>query len=38
MFGGGFVLEFSDLAVVRSIELAVAPVFLVTGIGAISRS
>jgi hypothetical protein len=29
MFGRGFVPEFSDLAVARPIELAVAPVFLV---------
>jgi hypothetical protein len=35
MFGGGFVLEFSDVAVAHAIELAVAPVFLLTGIGAI---
>jgi hypothetical protein len=30
-----FVLEFSDVAVAHAIELAVAPVFLITGIGAI---
>lgn len=28
-------LEFSDVAVAHAIELAVAPVFLLTGIGAI---
>jgi hypothetical protein len=28
------VLEFSDVAVAHAIELAVAPVFLLTGIGA----
>jgi hypothetical protein len=32
---GKFVLEFSDVAVAHAIELAVAPVFLLTGIGAI---
>ena len=30
-----FVLEFSDVAVAHAIELAVAPVFLLSGIGAI---
>ena len=30
-----FVLEFSDVAVAHAIQLAVAPVFLLTGIGAI---
>jgi hypothetical protein len=30
-----FVLEFSDVAVAHAIELAVAPVFLLTGIAAI---
>jgi hypothetical protein len=35
MLGGGFVLEFSDVAVAHAIGLAVAPVFLLTGIGAI---
>jgi hypothetical protein len=32
--GGGFVVEFSDVAIAHAIELAVAPVFLLTGIGA----
>jgi Protein of unknown function (DUF2721) len=35
VIGGGFVLEFSDVAVAHAIELAVAPVFLLTGIAAI---
>jgi hypothetical protein len=34
MFGGGFV-QFSDVAVAHAVQLAVAPVFLLTGIGAI---
>ena len=33
--GHWFVLEFSDVAVAHAIQLAVAPVFLLTGIGAI---
>jgi len=32
---GGFVLEFSDVAVAHAVQLAVAPVFLLSGIGAI---
>jgi hypothetical protein len=35
MFGGGFAVEFSDVAVAHAIQLAVAPVFLLTGIAAI---
>jgi hypothetical protein len=35
MFLGGVLLKFSDVAVAHAIELAVAPVFLLTGIGAI---
>jgi Protein of unknown function (DUF2721) len=34
MFWGGFV-QFSDVAVAHAVQLAVAPVFLLTGIGAI---
>ena len=35
MFGGGFAVEFSDVAVAHAIQLAIAPVFLLTGIAAI---
>jgi predicted signal transduction protein with EAL and GGDEF domain len=35
MFGEDFALEFSDVAVAHAIQLAVAPVFLLTGIAAI---
>jgi hypothetical protein len=33
MLGGGFVLEFSDVAVAHAIGLAVAPVFLLNRLG-----
>jgi hypothetical protein len=35
VYWGGFVVEFSDVAAAHAIQLAVAPVFLLTGIGAI---
>src|SRR4029453_5723798 len=35
MFGGGLAVEFSAVAVAHAIQLSVAPVFLLTGIGAI---
>ena len=35
MFGRGFAVEFSDVAVAHAIQLAIAPVFLLTGIAAI---
>jgi hypothetical protein len=35
VIGNAFVVEFSDVAVAHAIQLAVAPVFLLSGIGAI---